>query len=479
MRYPGFCGPSYVSQSKIASADRCVNWLPERIENPYGKATYALYPVAGYETWCVLPTSPWRGGYTLDGVSYAVGGDSLYRLPTTKGDDPTLLVSGLSNPDDSPVHFAANGDAGFQLIVSSGSVLYVFNTQTNALDVALPAATQCAFIDGFFLALNPNTSELLISGLENGAASAWEEIGAARRNDAADKWVAMVRCLKEVWLFGGQTSSVYYDAGLSPFPFAPNPSVFIQYGITAPLSAAVLDNAPMWLGQSLDGGAQVYRADGYTPRRVSSHALEYAMVQMDTDTLRSARAFVYQMNGHSLYVLTFPGVATWVYDSITGFWHEEGVYDGADYIGLPVFGHIFAGGEHLTGDTTSGNVYRMSMGLSTMPDGAVMRRMRRAPHIAKELRPLIHDTFQLDFEAGLALTTGQGSDPQYCLRWSDDGGQSFGNEHWAAGGAVGAFKTRAIWRRLGMARDRVYELVFSDPVASRLVDAYLTVRGGR
>jgi hypothetical protein len=478
MVYQGFCGPSYVSQSKIASDDRCVNWLPEKIENPYGKASYALYPVAGYETFCVLPESPWRGGFTLNGDSYAVGGESLYRLPIALGGTPTLLATGLHNPDDSPVFFASNGDAGLQLFMTSGSVGYVYDFTTGTLTVALETATQCAFLDGFFLALNPNLSELNVSGLENGAASEWAAIGVARRNDAADKWIAMVRCLKEIWLFGAQTTSVYYEAGLSPFPFAPNPSVFIQYGITAPLSAAVLDNAPMWLGQSLDGGAMVYRSEGYTPRRVSNHALEYAMSQYGASALLTARAFVYQINGHSLYVLTFPGIATWVYDASTGFWHEEGEWNGNDYVGLPVFGHIFANGVHLTGDTTSGNVYRMSMDLSTMPDGAAMRRLRRAPHLAQELTRVIHDSFQLDFEAGLALVTGQGSDPQYMLRWSDDGGQTWGNEVWMPGGRIGAYTTRAIWRRLGMARDRVYELAFSDPVASRLIGAYVKVRGG-
>jgi hypothetical protein len=62
------------------------------------------------------------------------------------------------------------------------------------------------------------------------------------------------------------------------------------------------------------------------------------------------------------------------------------------------------------------------------------------------------------------------------LRWSDDGGHTWSNEHWAAMGKIGEYNTRVFWRRLGMTlklRDRVYEISGTDPVKIAIMGANL------
>lgn len=68
--------------------------------------------------------------------------------------------------------------------------------------------------------------------------------------------------------------------------------------------------------------------------------------------------------------------------------------------------------------------------------------------------------------------------PIASIRWSDDGGHTWSNFYQVDCGKTGQFKTRAIWRRLGRSRDRVYELTCSDPVPWRVVDAYLQATPG-
>ena len=63
--------------------------------------------------------------------------------------------------------------------------------------------------------------------------------------------------------------------------------------------------------------------------------------------------------------------------------------------------------------------------------------------------------------------------PTMMLRWSDDAGHTWSNWHPADTGAPGAYKSRVKWRRLGHARDRVFEVQASDPIPWRLIDAYL------
>jgi hypothetical protein len=75
------------------------------------------------------------------------------------------------------------------------------------------------------------------------------------------------------------------------------------------------------------------------------------------------------------------------------------------------------------------------------------------------------------------LSEPTSTDPQVMLRWSDDGGHTWGNEHWANMGKIGEYGKRVIWRRLGMTtklRDRVYEISGSDPVKIAIMGAELT-----
>ena len=66
--------------------------------------------------------------------------------------------------------------------------------------------------------------------------------------------------------------------------------------------------------------------------------------------------------------------------------------------------------------------------------------------------------------------------PQVMLRFSDDGGHTWSNEHWKSMGRIGQFGYRTIWRRLGMTlklRDRVYEISGTEPVKIAIMGAEL------
>jgi hypothetical protein len=83
---------------------------------------------------------------------------------------------------------------------------------------------------------------------------------------------------------------------------------------------------------------------------------------------------------------------------------------------------------------------------------------------------------KLLIENGLATATA--IDPQVMLRWSDDGGHTWSNEHWKSMGLTGEWGRRVIWRRLGMTvklRDRVYEVSGTDQVKIAIMGAELNV----
>ena len=72
--------------------------------------------------------------------------------------------------------------------------------------------------------------------------------------------------------------------------------------------------------------------------------------------------------------------------------------------------------------------------------------------------------------------TATAIDPQVMLRWSDDGGHTWSNDHWRSMGRTGTYGTRVIWRRLGMTlklRDRVYEVSGTDQTKIAIMGAEL------
>jgi hypothetical protein len=471
-RLPGFVGPAYTSQSKVAACDQLYNWYVEKIESGTGSVDFALYPAPGFASYCSLGTAPFRGAFSLNGTAYAVNASTLSR-PTSTG--TTGVAFGLSNPDNSPVSMAGNGDAGHQVMIASGSTLYCFDTTSSTLTtITGVSGAFMAFLDGYFIALDPNRSEIHISDLEDG--TSWDPLDVAQRSDSADKWVSMLLVHKELWLFGTQSGSVYYNSGDAGFPFVPNPSVQLSHGCAAPRSPCVLEGDPIWLADD----HTVRMAQGYKPMRVSTHAVEYAIAQYAS--VSDAHGDVYQEQGHTFYILSFPSAnATWVYDATMGMWSQRGAWNGVSFDVLPVWGHINVNGTWLAGDRTASGtsvLYRQSADLATDVSGAGMERMRRAPHLVQELKRVVYDEFQLRLETGLGLVTGQGSDPQVMLRWSNDGAQTWSNVYSMPAGAIGEFSTRVVWTKLGMARDRVFEISVSDPIPWRILDALIEVRGG-
>jgi hypothetical protein len=138
--------------------------------------------------------------------------------------------------------------------------------------------------------------------------------------------------------------------------------------------------------------------------------------------------------------------------------------------------------EIAVGDFETGNVYAFD--LEVFADNGLpqkwLRSWRALPTGQNNLKRTAQHSLQLDCETGVGLNSGQGSDPQVMLRWSDDGGHTWSNEHWAAMGAIGTYGTRVFWRRLGMTtklRDRVYEVSGTDPIKLDIVGAELTISG--
>jgi len=327
------------------------------------------------------------------------------------------------------------------------------------------------------MVLLKDSAQFQFSALED--ATLWDGADTGIVSVFPDNAVSMLIDHREIWLMGRKASQVYWNSGTPDNPFEPIPGGFIEHGCIARSSVVRLDNSIFWLGGDERGAGIAWRAEGYRPARISNHATETEW--QGYSTMADAVAYAYQDRGHSFYVLNFPTAGvTWVYDVATGMWAKRGFWNllTAKYEAHLGQCHCYAFGKHLVGDRQSGKVYEMS---SVFHDdaGAAIRRLRRAPHVSANGKPLFVSELFLDLETGLGLPVGQGSDPQVMLRWSNDGAKTWSSEYKLSAGKIGEHGKRVVFRRLGMTRKtRVFEVSVTDPVPWRIADAEIEVEVG-
>lgn len=489
MIFPGFVGPSYTTQSRLADVEQSKNLYVEHVESGIGKNKSVLYGRPGLSVYVTIPDTPVRCVFYQDGRCFAIAGALFGEITVVTPTTGLFTQYGIVSNDTYLATICSNGSGASQLFIVSGGSGYIFTLTTNVFEQipavspvtagnnVFPAYAQSGlFGDGFFLVLQKSSDQMWQSNPEDGLT--WSGLNTAQRSTTSDVIQAFAILHRELWLFGSKSTEVWYDAGPpTGFVFQSIPGATIQIG-AFPYSLANIDNGLLWIGQDENGNGMAFRSNGYAGQRISTFAVEYAWSQYST--IADVECFSYQEQGHAFYVVNFPTANhTWVYDTSTGLWHERDWYNavtGHYERALPRC-HALAFGLHLVGDRQSGNVYLQS--LSNYDDnGTQIHRRRRAPHLSQEQQWVYYRDFQLDADVGLGIPSNLGQAPQVTLRWSDDGGYTWSNDYQVGLGRVGQYLTRALWRRLGRSRDRVYEIEIAERTPVRLINAYLTAEKG-
>lgn len=493
-------GSAYVARSVNAADSRMVNLFPEVI--PEGGHTPAfLNRAPGLKLEVAVGTGPVRGLWTFGGYAYVASGNTLYKL------DSTYNITALGTlANDGPVSMA---DDGTHLFVACNGPSFVYNATTDAFgqitDPDFPGALTVSYLGGYFVFIEPDSQRVWVTSLLD--PTSIDPLDFASAEGSPDGLVSSITDHSEVWLFGTNSVEVWYNSGAADFPLQRIQGAYNEIGCAATYSVAKLDNGLFWLGADARGRGIVYRANGYTGTRISTHAVEWQIQQYGD--ISDAIAYTYQQDGHAFYVLTFPTAgATWVYDVATQAWHERASFTNGDFGRHRSNCQMVFNNEIIVGDYQNGNLYSFDLEVYADHNRVQkwLRSWRALPTGTNNLNRTAQHSLQLDCESGVGLpgvtevpghiylsplTIGelgiedeiiivnsidQYVEPQVMLRWSDDGGHTWSNEHWQTMGARGAYGTRVFWRRLGMTtklRDRVYEISGTDPVKIAIMGAEL------
>ena len=482
-------------------------------------ATATTYPkativVTGGAVTSVTITDPGTGftatGTVLSATAASIGGTgSGFSVPvatlTSTGQVLTLTqtnAGSYTSAPSNPASTSSNGSGiGLTLTLtfgtgSGGTGTYPISTSQTvssetmyALNFTIFPTSDGAFtggntvdiVDNYFVYNRPNSQQWASS---NPLSPITNPLSFSSKDGSPDNLVSLIVDHREVYLLGDTSSEVWVDVGSYPFPFQRIPGTSTQHGIAAKFSVSRLGNSFAYISRNNRGQAEIMMMNGYIPTRISTHAVEQSLLGGYID---DAIAWTYQQEGHEVYVISFPTLdLTWAFDIATQMWHKWLYVDNTNtyHRHRGNCSAVFQGLVYV-GDYSNGIIYLLDPNNYT-DNGQEIRRLRRAPHLVTDLQRQYLEEFQIQFQPGVGLTgitqplnnETVGANPQAMLRWSNDGGSTWSNEHWTSIGQIGQYKNRAIWRRLGWSRDRVFEVVVTDPINAVIISANLKAEQG-
>jgi len=445
------------SEGDISGSEILINVYPT--DSAGGKYQFNITNTPGLAFFCELPTFPVLGLHKAESRLFAVTPTKFYEV-FSSGSYKELggisLSGRVSMANNGNQVVVVDGKKGFYLDLSSGEVSQI-------TDEAFYPSSTVTYQDGYLIFNRVGTGQFFLSELLD---ISFDPLDYATVEGQPDNLVALISDHRELFLFGTDTIEVWYNSGASDFPFERNQGAFIEKGCGAPYTIAKQNNTIYFVGSDL----MVYQMTGYTPVRISSHAVEKTLKSVD---ISDAFAYTYQSEGHLFYVLTIPkSKLTWCYDISTGAWHIRKSYQFGRHQSNNA---VFFDSKTLVGDFQNGRIYQMIENWLT-DDGEPIVREFVLPTLNNGREFLTVDSFELDMSSGVGITTGQGEDPLAWLSFSKDGGKTWSNTKEARIGRTGQYLTRVKWNRLGCARQFIFKVQISDPVKIDIGGAFVEVR---
>jgi hypothetical protein len=475
------------ARSSLASSQRRLNLYSELTDPKQGEpGSLTHYPTPGLKLLAQSPNGEnVRGLYRAsNGDLYAAAGFEIYYVDPSWTFNPIGAMN--QTPQRNPVKMIDNG---VSLIICDGTATngYAVNMASrsglkplydpNASDAETDSSTGWLgstfvdFSDGYLIANYIGTPTFYISNSED---TIFDPLQFSGKTAYPDDLVGAIVQHRVLWLIGQLTTEVWYNSGGGSisgnnFPFEIMPGVAIDWGCAAPYSIAKGDTSIFWLGQNQNGQVQVLRGTGYAVQRISTHAMETIFSRY---TVSDCIAYFYTQGGHSFYVMSFPtSDATWAYDLATGHWHQRACIDsdGKEHRHRADM-HAFAYGINVVNDWASNAIYAFDPKIFN-DNGQPIKRVLGFPRQIDSEND--HRVVFKNFVAEVDVGAGFAPDlkPTMTLKWSDDKGKTFGNGMLMSIGAIGRYNTFVKWNRLGLARNRTFQLEWN-------TDSFIALQGG-
>lgn len=435
------------------------------------KSPLAVLPCPGAVSCATVTDTPGRGLIFLDDQScaYAVHSSGVFKVTQSSSSPFTLTATRIGTvPGTDQVVMHRNQADPVQISIDcNAGQFYIEADSVKTVDP-----------DQFTTA--PVTSEhaggYTIYGEENGrfdystinAAQTVDPLDFATAEQYADKLVRIKSDGSDVFMFSRTSIEPWRITSDAALPFQLIGGSVSKKGIVAKHGVVSCDNTLMFPGED----NIVYRLNGYTPQRISTHGIERKL-ENDADR-ESITSFAYSFEGHSFAGWTSTDY-TISYDAATGLFHDRQSYQLNNY---RFRNHVRAWGKTVCQDSQTGKLFYLD-GDTYDEDGSPMVWGIDTPFLNSPTHGGIVDALYIDVATGYGAlnATDDGYRPKMMVSWSVDGGYTFkGNREVSLG--VRGDRVRVVVRRLGRFDDMgiMFRIRISDPVVRAILSMDAKVR---
>ncbi|MCK4791625.1 MAG: hypothetical protein KAV87_48280 [Desulfobacteraceae bacterium] len=449
------------ARSSFVSKERLLNCFVER-EDELATSRFPVYGNPGLSLFATIGTSAGRGVEVFQNTLYAVAGPTLYSVSSTGLVTEIGDVGGTSSP-------VSMTNDGFNLVIVSSGAGFVWDGTTFAeiTDVDYETSSKTTFADNYTVFVAKGTNRYFWSKLLDPSNIASLDFASAEADP--DFIVSCAWNHRQLVLFGEDTIQLLYNSGDPLLPFQPASSDLIERGLIGVDAHTADDNTVFWVGDDLI----IYRLAGNAPQRVSTHAAEEALKR--STSVQDVIAYTHTEDGHKFICFDIPGQTTWVFDVATGFWSERNSFG---LTGWMARHSVNAYNKNVFQDRRNGNIYYTDFDNYT-ENGSIIEHEIITPSTGAFPSHTTMGALFARFARGKGLTSGQGSDPQVMMRYSDDGGNTWSPERKKSMGKIGNYRQQIRWSRMGMFEERIFELRHTDPTEFALASLYADVEPGQ
>jgi hypothetical protein len=272
------------------------------------------------------------------------------------------------------------------------------------------------------------------------------------------------------------------NAGPNDNPYNRVPGAMGRYGMFSTWCIDSIDGQVYFVGGDDRGQIVAYVLNGFTPVRISDHAVE-AHWNAAEYPAGQAVMYCYIEEGQTFICINF-GSETWCYTPESGAWHQRQKWDGSAFQPYETNLHTFIPewtspsgrvGMHITACTFgTDQVYESSIDFYD-DEGTDIKWVRQLAYVYNQGKRMFFGRFRLEMETG----TASGGSPVVTLEYSDDRGVTFINARTAAiGVSSSASALRVFWNRNGSSFGRVWQLSGVGQSKVALIDAELDIDVG-
>lgn len=443
------------ARNKQGGSAQLLNCYVEQIGED-GKVPWAVYAADGLQGYVALPDANGgvRAKLVVNNVLYCVAGTRLYSV-TSNG--AVTLLGSMNISETEPVYMERNRRSTPDIAIVCGGLMYYYRTSfAQVTDAHLLPPTSLAFLDGYFIIGTANNT-WQIGAIDD--ASAWDPLDFERADANPDAVVTVAALQRDAVIFGEVSTEFWRNTGAADFPFervAAN-----DVGCLAPKSVVHVDQTLAWVAND----RTVRLLNGYQGQRISTHAVERDIERLADASVIDGTSWV--KDGHTFYKLSCDQWC-WVYDTVTGLWHERKSYGAETW---RVANVVALGDKLIAGDREAGLLYEMGPEFGDEA-GEPLIMSTTLPPVTAYPAELVFNSVYLDAEKGVGLTTGNAADvdPVLMLEWSDDGGYTFHGQRFLRLGRQGKRIDALKTYRLGRTKEdgRVFRVSCSAKVVRAL-----------